>query len=173
MNKSYIYKTYIILISVFCACTPVKTNKLEREYQSVIEIAPNQKILVSLEYVGKEPFKAKWNKTHDYINKDTDFYNMSIKNQSDFDLRLLNCVYSLEKGSLNNNAYYNAGELQDIWATRLIQPGETVVKYNSFTHSEKFISNILNKTYTYEFRAEPVFLTNSFTVPFVYMRNLK
>ena len=170
MNK---LKLHIIAITVLCACSPVEINELERAYQSVIEIAPNQKIFVSLEYVGKEPFKAKWNKTHDYINKDTDFYNMTIKNHSDFDFRLLSCMYSLEKGSLSNKAHYNADELQDIWETRLIQPGATVIKYNSFTHSEKYISNILNKTYTFELRADPIFLTNSFTVPFIYMRDPK
>ncbi|SVB19598.1 uncharacterized protein METZ01_LOCUS172452, partial [marine metagenome] len=67
MNKHKLYIIHIIAITVLCACSPVETNKLERTHQSVIEIAPNQKILVSLEYVGKEPFKAKWNKTHDYI----------------------------------------------------------------------------------------------------------
>tara|TARA_B110000438_G_scaffold258739_1_gene267619 strand:- start:183 stop:695 length:513 start_codon:yes stop_codon:yes gene_type:complete len=170
MNK---LNLYIIVYIVFCACSPVETNKLERTYQSIIEIAPNQKILVSLEYVGKEPFKGKWNKTHDYVNEDTDFYNMTIKNLSDFDLRLLSCVYSLEKDSLSNKAYYNTDELQNIWETRSIKPGATVIKYNSFTHSKKFNSNILYKTYTFELRAEPTFITNSFTVPFIYKRDAK
>ena len=170
MNK---LNLYIIVYIVFCACSPVETNKLERTYQSIIEIAPNQKILVSLEYVGKEPFKTKWNKTLDYVNEDTDFYNMTIKNLSDFDLRLLSCVYSLEKDSLSNKAYYNTDELQNIWETRSIKPGATVIKYNSFTHSKKYNSNILYKTYTFELRAEPTFITNSFTVPFIYKRDAK
>lgn len=173
MNKLNLNIKHIIIIIVLCACSPVETNKLERTHQSVVEIAPNQKILVSLEYVGKEPFKAKWNKTHDYINKDTDYYNMTIKNFSDFDFRLLSCAYSLEKGFLSNKAYFNTDELQDIWETTLIKPGTTVIKHNSFTYSEKFTSNILYKKYTFELRAEPIFLTNSFTVPFIYMRDPK
>ena len=94
MNK---LNLHLIVYIFLCACSPIETNKFERTYQSIIEIAPNQKILVSLEYVGKEPFKGKWNNTHDYVNEDTDFYNMTIKNLSDFDLRLLSVFIHSKK----------------------------------------------------------------------------
>ena len=47
-----------------------------------------------------------------------------------------------------------------------------ILKYRlSYTGTKE--TDILYKKYTFEFRTEAIFLTNSFTVPFTYMRDPK
>ena len=93
-------------------------------------------------------------------------------NQSDFNFRFLSCEYSLKKGSNKNmKSFYSEKEIKKNWNGGTIYTGESKTKFNSYTHSKKFSSNVLYKNYTFELQVEPnAFITNSFIVPFHYYK---
>jgi len=152
-----------------CGCNPGEKN---RSYQEVIEMFPDQYLSIHLDYLGKSPEESRWAKVHDFVSLDTDFYNLTLMNQSDFNFRLLSCRYSLKKGGNKNmKSFYSAQELEEIWNGGTIFAGESKTKFNSYTHSKKFSSNVLYKKYTLELQVEPnAFITNSFIVPFHYYK---
>jgi len=169
-NYNMLMKLLIVIILMFsCGCNPEEKH---RSYQEVIEMIPDQKLVVHLKYIGKSPDESRWKKAHDYVSLNTDFYNLTLMNQSDFNFRLLSCEYSLKKGSTKNmKSFYSTKELEEIWNGGTIYAGESKTKFNSYTHSKKFSSNVLYKKYTFELQVEPsAFITNSFVVPFLYKK---
>ena len=160
---------FILLMLVSCSYGPEE----ERSYQEVIEMIPDQYLSIHLDYIGKSPDESRWAKAHDFVSLDTDFYNLTLMNQSDFNFRLLSCTYSLKKGGNKNmKSFYSAQELEEIWHGGTIFSGESKTKFNSYTHSKKFSSNVLYKKYTFELQVEPnSSITNSFVVPFLYNKN--
>lgn len=164
-------KLLIVIILMFsCGCNPEEKH---RSYQEVIEMIPDQFLKIHLEYIGKSPDESRWTKSHDFVSLDTDFYNLTLMNQSDFNFRLLSCAYTLKKGDNKNmKSFYSAQELEEIWHGGTIFAGESKTKFNSYTHSKKFSSNVLYKKYTFELQVEPnSSITNSFVVPFLYNKN--
>ena len=168
IKKLFIFFIFIILVS--CGYGPEEN---ERSYQEVIEMIPDQFLKIHLEYIGKSPDESRWAKAHDFVSLDTDFYNLTLMNQSDFNFRLLSCTYSLKKGGNKNmKSFYSAQELEEIWHGGTIFAGESKTKFNSYTHSKKFSSNVLYKKYTFELQVESnSSITNSFVVPFLYNKN--
>lgn len=144
-----------------------------RSYDDELEMLPGQNLLIQLEYIGKSPEESLWSKSHDFVSLDTDFYNLTLVNRSDFNFRLLSCEYSLEKGRNGKmKSFYSNKELEKIWGGDVIYPGESKTKFNSYTHSKRFSSNVLYKKYTYQLQVEPNnYTTNSFVVRFLYHRD--
>ena len=164
-----LFISIILIMTVSCSFAP---EEQKRSYEEVIEMIPDQNLGVHLEYIGKSPDDTRWAKAHDFVSLDTDFYNLTLMNQSDFNFRLLSCTYSLKKGGNKNmKSFYSTKELEEIWSGGTIYAGESKTKFNSYTHSKKFSSNVLYKKYTYELQAEPnSYITNSFVVPLLYYK---
>ena len=144
-------KAYKIVILLFLAVVYYWSSTdpfRNREFFQSTELSPGQFLKIKLKYVGKTPNLKKWTGSHNYEKKNTDFYNLTFINESIYDLQFVSCRYSLKEGHLRNKNYYSASDLRKSWGIPKIASGIGVTKFNMFTHSKRFKSNILTKQYT-------------------------
>ena len=165
-------KAYKIVILLFLAVVYYWSSTdpfRNREFFQSTELSPGQFLKIKLKYVGKTPNLKKWTGSHDYEKKNTDFYNLTFINESIYDLQFVSCRYSLKEGHLRNKNYYSASDLRKSWGIQKIPSGIGVTKFNMFTHSKRFKSNILTKQYTLSY-ATPDRVENqvSFKVPLIF-----
>jgi len=125
------------------------TYDSEREFTAIYTVNGVRAIEAKLKYLGKSPdlpFKGK-GPNYDWRSRSTDFYTSSMKNLTEYPIRLKSIRYKLKKGTFSGTNPQYESYLKAYWTSTVIVPGQTVTRKNNWVWG-KAQTNTLTKTYS-------------------------
>ena len=121
----------------------------EREFTAIYTVNGVRAIETKLKYLGKSPnlpFQGK-GPNYDWRSRRTDFYTSSMKNLTEYPIRLKSISYKLKKGTFSGTNPQYESYLKAYWTSTVIHPGQTVTRRNNWIWG-KAQTNTLTKTYS-------------------------
>lgn len=150
------------------------THDSEREFTAIYTVNGVRAIEAELKYLGKSPnlpFQGK-GPNYDWRSRRTDFYTSSMKNLTNYPIRMKSISYKLKKGTFSGTNPQYESYLKAYWTSTVILPGQTVTRKNNWVWG-KAQTNTLTKTYSLQIeRSEdnlpsgPIFSEGSAPVEF-------
>ena len=125
------------------------TYESEREFTAIYTVNGVRAIEAKLKYLGKSPnlpFQGK-GPNYDWRSRRTDFYTSSMKNLTEYPIRLKSISYKLKKGRFSGTNPQYESYLKAYWTSTVILPGQTVTRRNNWVWG-KAQTNTLTKTYS-------------------------
>lgn len=119
----------------------------DREYQlDVYGLGDERLLTVDVSYNGKSPLSDKKIK-HDWRVKDTDFYNVRIRNVSDYFIKIERIEYRIEKGSLRSQKTKHSADIKKDYGKSQLVPTDLLDDNDAYVWAEK--PNVLHRSFVF------------------------
>lgn len=130
--------------------TSKERNLRPREYLDRVKGPTGAELaVIKCQYLGKKPEEPMEKEiSRDWKTQDTDFYSYAITNVSEYSITLQKVEYRFEEvrgRSVNKTA--TAAEIEEELGTAVIEPGQAVVRRNSWVWGLNQQARTMHKTY--------------------------